>query len=113
MGLASAWGTIQSTYRTWRQYGNLTDSWHERLRGYLVALATSESFPNIILGSDLGFLLANLRFEGGIHVEHLPQAILFQVALLVSVLMYAVGDDVRYALKAAREEFSGEPIGIE
>lgn len=113
MGLRSTWASARSIYRTWQAYGDLTDSWRERLTEYLWTLATSESFPNIILGSDLGFTLANLRFRGGVHVEHVPQVMLFQVALLVSVVVYAVGDDVRHAVRAAQEEFSGDPIGIE
>lgn len=113
MGFRSVWASACSIYRTWRAYGDLTDSWRDRLRDYLLTLATSESFPNIILGSDLGFTLANLRVQGGLHVDNVPQVMIFQVALLVSVLIYAVGDDVRHALRAAQEEFSGEPIGIE
>lgn len=105
--------SIRSMYRTWRSYGRFSDSWRDRLKEYMVTLATSESFPNIILGSDLGFTLANLRLAGGLHFQHFPQVVVFQVVLVTSVVVYAVGDDVRYAAKAAREEFGGYPIGIE
>lgn len=108
-----ALASLRSLYGTWRAYGRLSDSWRDRLTQYLWTLATSESFPNIILGSDIGFTLANLRLAGGIHFEHFPQIVLFQIALVTSVVVYAVGDDVRYAVAAAREEFSGYPIGIE
>lgn len=83
-------------YRTAKQHGKFSDSPWERVTGLVGDLFVSPTLPNIVLGASITasiqalFGMVPLGFVAG-----------SWAIWLVTVLVYAIGDELRTAYKAA------------
>ena len=89
----------RSVYRTFQSYQRFTESPHERVVSLLASMLTDRTLPNVVLGAAVTSTLQNA--VGSVSATF---TVLTWCAWLASVLVYAVGNEVVYAIKAAQEE---------
>lgn len=104
----SARDRVREVVQTVQQHGKFQDSPWERLTGLAADLFVSPTLPNIILGAAI---TATIQVLYGL--VPLGFTVGAWIAWVLSLVVYAVGDEILRAYQAASQELDSEDWGIE
>lgn len=99
---------VREVVQTVRQHGKFQDSPWERLTALCVDLFVSPTLPNIILGAAITATIQTLY-----GLVPLGFTLGTWTAWVLSLVVYAVGDEVVRAYHAASQELDSDDRGIE
>lgn len=88
-------------WETYQTYSELTDAPYDRLSDLLLRWISDSTLPSVVLGAWLTSVV-NAAL-GIVPTTHLVAWSLF---LLLSLSLYAIGDDVKNAIQAAQEAYT-------
>lgn len=89
----------RAAYRRIRSHSQFTDAPHQRIKTLILSLASDPTLPN---ATAAGALVTGI----GAWIGYIPPLGFYTnlLALLVTVFIYAIGDEVRIALEAIAAE---------